>query len=197
MRKTTIVTSLLALIWLGYIAWPIYSLIQLTRAIETGDVKTVIAHVDFNSMRASLSNQIAETYLELTGRHVSPLVRGLASPAAAAVADPIIGRIASPEALTDFLRTGWPKAIVAQRPPGATGLSTGNLGTAWRIFYNANYGIRRFEIAVPTTIPAEHQFGFRFRLVNWQWMLSSVRLPKNIRILLAKALIKSLERKPR
>ncbi len=36
MRKTIVLVTLLALAWLGYVAWPIYTLGTLARAIEAG-----------------------------------------------------------------------------------------------------------------------------------------------------------------
>jgi hypothetical protein len=192
MRKTTIIAGLLVLAIIGYMAWPLYTLLTLTRAVETGNVAVAVAHINFPGVRDSLGQQILDTYLELTGKRVSPLVRGLAA-SASGITDPIVGRIVSPEALTEFLRTGWPKVVATDPPPGTTGLTTGNLGTAWQIFMNTDYGIRRFEIAVPTSFARERQIGFEFRIVRWRWMLSSIRLPKYIRVLLAEALIKSLK----
>ena len=195
MRKTAIVASLLGLVWVGYLAWPIYSLVKFTRALERGDYATVVEHVDFAAVRGSLAEQLLDTYLKQSGKQVSPLVRGIAR-SATSVAEPVIGRIVTPQALTEFLRTGWPKTVVAERPSDATGLTSDNLGTAWHIFASADYGIRRFEIAIPAAVPASRQFRFSFHLRQWRWQLSGIGLPESIRILLVEALAHALKPPP-
>lgn len=172
MRKTAVVVvTLLGLVWVSYLAWPIYTLVKFTRALERGDVATVVEHIDFAAVRGSLTEQIVDAYLKQSGKQVSPLARGIAR-SANAIAEPVVGRIITPQALTDFVRTGWPKAVVSERPRDAAGLTSDNLGSAWRIFANADYGIRRFEIAVPASTQADRQFRFSFRLRQWRWQLS-------------------------
>src|SRR6185312_4935770 len=58
MRKTILALVILALAWIGYLAWPLYELAQLTRAIERGDVAAVTRRVDFARVRTSLTQQI-------------------------------------------------------------------------------------------------------------------------------------------
>jgi hypothetical protein len=194
MRKTALVTTLLLLgvAWVGYLAWPIRDLVKLTRALDSGDVAAVVEYVDFPAVRQSLTEQIVDAYLKQTGKRVSPLLRGAAR-SATSIADPVVGRIITPEAFAEFLRSGWPKAVVAERPRDAVGLTFDNLGTAWRIFADANYGIRRFDIAIPTSLPANRQFRFRFRLKQWRWQLSGIVLPESIQILLADALANAVK----
>jgi hypothetical protein len=193
MRKTVIALVILVPALLAYVAWPIYTLVTLTRASESGDVTTVVKHVDFVSVRGSLSQQLTGTYLRLTGKTISPLLRGVIGDAW--LVDPIVGKIVTPEALTDFLRSGWPNAVLPDRPSGAVGLSTANLGNAWQIFVASDYGIRRFEIAVPVSFPPDRRFRFEFRLTQWRWQLRAVTLPDYLQVLLVETLIKSLPQK--
>ena len=197
MRKTLLTVGLIGAVWLALAAWPIQTVVKLAHAVETGDVATVVAHVDFASVRASLTEQVGDTYLQLTGIKVSPLARGLATAAAGSVADPIIARVVTPEALTDLLKTGWPNAVASNRPPGTIGLSTQNIGTAWQIFASADYGLRRFLVVVPPSFAPQHRFGLEFRLSQWRWQLTGVRLPEPVRVALAEALGKSLPKLPR
>ena len=193
MRKTAIVaTLLLGVVWAGYLAWPIYTLVKLTRALERGDFATAIEYVDLAAVRGSLTEQIVDTYLKQSGKQLSPLVRGVAR-SATSIAEPVIGRIITPQALSEFLRTGWPKAVIAERPRDAVGLTSDNLGAAWRIFASADYGIRRFEIAIPASVTADRQFRFSFRLRQWRWRLSGIGLPESIRVLLAEALANAMK----
>jgi Protein of unknown function (DUF2939) len=197
MRTTLLTVGLVAAIWLALAAWPIQTVSKLAHAVETGDVATVVAHVDFASLRASLTEQVGDSYLRLTGIKISPLARGLATAAAGSVADPVIARIVTPEALTDLLKTGWPNAVAGERPPGTIGLSVKNVGTAWQIFASADYGLRRFLVFVPPSFAPEHRFGLEFRLSQWRWQLTGVRLPEPVSVALAEVLSKSLPKPPR
>ena len=194
MRKTIVVVALLVLAWLGYVAWPIYTLGALARAIEAGDTATAMRHVDLPAVRQSIAEQVVDTYLKLTGKTASPLLRGAAMSAAGSIADPIVGRIVAPDALAEFLRDGWPTAVLPDRPPGTAGLSAANLGNAWQIFAAAQYGIRRFEIELPPSLPRDRRFVLEFRLIKWRWQLAGVRMPDHLRVRLAEALIKVLKR---
>jgi Protein of unknown function (DUF2939) len=193
MRKTIVAVTLLALAWLAYVAWPIQALGALARAIEAGDTATAMSHVDLPAVRQSITDQVVDTYLKLTGKSASPLLRG-ALTGAGSLADPIVGKIAAPDAFADFLRSGWPNAVLPDRPPGTAGLSTASLGSAWHIFAAAEYGIRRFEIELPPSLPRERRVGLEFRLINWRWQLAGVRLPEHLRVRLAEALINVLKR---
>jgi Protein of unknown function (DUF2939) len=110
--------AVLALVWIGYIAWPIYDLLVLIRAVETRDIRTVTRHVYFDQVRVSLTNQIIDAYTRRTGVQISPFARTFAS-AGLAVADPVIQKLISPEALSQFLTVGWPVTAVPDAPPPA------------------------------------------------------------------------------
>jgi DUF2939 family protein len=195
MRKTIIVVALIALAWLGYLAWPIYTLGALARAIEAGDTATAMRHIDLPAVRQSITQQVVDTYLKLTGKTVSPLLRAAVASAAGSIADPIVGKMLAPDALAEFLRDGWPNAVLPDRPPGTTGLSAANLGNAWEIFAGAQYGIRRFELELPPSLSRDRRFVFEFRLIQWRWQLAGVRMPEHLRVRLAEALMKALSKR--
>jgi DUF2939 family protein len=187
MRKTILVVVVLALAWVGYLAWPLRDLFDIARAVEQRDVAKVMRHVDLLRVRQSLTRQIVEAYLRRTGAHVGPLAQG----AAITVADPIVARIVSPQALAELLRVGWPPAdVLPDRPNDTAGLSLAALGTLWDVFYNADYGIGRFEVAVPVTFPRQRAFVLRFRVSRWRWRLSAIELPDHILVLLVDEVIK-------
>ena len=60
MRKTIATVIILGLVWIGYIAWPIYDLLVLLRAMETRDVQTVTQHVYFDAVRVSLGRCLGD-----------------------------------------------------------------------------------------------------------------------------------------
>jgi hypothetical protein len=194
MRKTIAAGTLLVLAWLGYVAWPIYTLGALARALEAGDTATAMRHVDLPAVRRSITDQVVDAYLKLTGKTVSPLLRGVVASAADSIADPIVGRIVAPDALAEFLREGWPIAVLPDRPAGISGLSAANLGNAWQVFAGAQYGIGRFEIELPPSLPRDRRVVLEFRIIKWRWQLMGVRMPDHLRVRLAEALIKLRKR---
>jgi hypothetical protein len=67
MRRALLTVAVLGLAWTGYMAWPVYDLLVLVRAIETRDVESVVRHVYFDAVRMSLTNQVVDAYVRRTG----------------------------------------------------------------------------------------------------------------------------------
>lgn len=190
MRKTIVTLAVLGLAWLGYVAWPLYDLYVLVRAFETRDVATVTRYVYFDSVRRSLADQVVAAYVRRTGIQVSPLVQGMA---AFAIADPIVGKVISPEALSQFLTAGWPVTVLPDVPRDAVGISSKSLGNAWQLFAASEYGLGRFNVALPRSLAPQQRFGLEFRLLQWRWRLTALVLPEGIRNVLADELAKLLK----
>ncbi len=193
MRKTVATVVFLSLILIGYTAWPLYNLFVLVRAFETRDVDTVVRHVYFDQVRVSLTNQVVAAYVRRTGIQISPLARSMAA-AAVGIADPVVKKLISPEALSELLAVGWPVAVVPDAPPGTIGITTSTMGTIWQVFGNSEYGLGRFEVTAPAALPQQQRFGLTFRLLQWRWRLVGVTLPENIQNLLADELIKAMRK---
>jgi Protein of unknown function (DUF2939) len=193
MRKTIATLVVLSLILIGYTAWPLYNLFVLVRAIETRDVDTVVRHVYFDQVRISLTNQVVAAYVRRTGIQISPLARSMAA-AALGIADPVVKKLISPEALSELLAVRWPVAVVPDPPPGTVGITRSTMGTIWQVFGNSEYGLGRFEVAAPAALPPQQRFQLTFRLLQWRWRLVAVTLPENIQNLLADELIKATRR---
>jgi hypothetical protein len=189
MRKTIAVVVAFGLVWIGYVAWPLYDLLVLVRAIETRDVDTVTRHVYFDAVRISFTNQVVAAYVRRTGIQIGPLRRNIA---AAAIADPVLKRLLSPEALSELLAVGWPITVVPDPPQGTIGMTRSTMGTIWQIFGHSEYGFGRFEVEGPSALPPQQRFLLTFRLLQWRWRLVGVTLPENIQTLLADELIKSM-----
>jgi Protein of unknown function (DUF2939) len=192
MRRTLLTLAILGLVWIGYLAWPTYDLFVLIRAIETHDVNTVTRCVYFDPVRLSLTNQVLDAYLPRSGIEIGPLRRNIA---AAAIADPVVQKLISVEALSQLLTVGWPATVVPDAPaPGTVGITTNTIGTFWQIFQNSEYGLGRFKVAGPAALPPQQRFHLEFRLLQWHWRLVGVTLPKNIQDLLADELAKATRR---
>jgi hypothetical protein len=187
MRKTILFLAVLALAWIAYLAWPAYDLSQFVRAVERGDATTAAHYVNLVRVRNSLIEQVTEAYLQRTGARSGPLVQG----AVGALAEPIVNKLISPEALTELLRIGWPRAVLPEAPSNTSGITLAGLGTTWQLFAASEYGIGRYEVSVPVGAPPERAFMLQFRLAQWRWQLAAVRVPESIRLLLADEIIKS------
>ena len=192
MRKTAATLLILGLAWIGYTAWPLYELIALVRAIEVRDVEMVKRHVYFDAVRKSLTSQLIAAYMRRTGMQVSPLAQAMAA-AALGIADPVVNKLVSPEALAELLSVGWPVTVVPSPPPGTVGISMSTIGTIWQIFGNSEYGIDRFEVSAPSALPEQQRFRLTFRLLQWRWQLVGISLPEIIQNVLADELIKTIK----
>jgi hypothetical protein len=141
-------------------------------------------------VRRSLADQVVAAYVGRTGIQVSPLVQGMA---AFAIADPIVGKVISPEALSQFLTAGWPVTVLPDVPRDAVGISSKSLGNAWQLFAASEYGLGRFNVALPRSLAPRQRFGLEFRLLQWRWRLTALVLPEGIRNVLADELAKLLK----
>jgi hypothetical protein len=195
MRKTATAFIIIGVAWIGYTAWPLYDFFVLVRAIETRDIDTLTRHVYFDAVRNSLTDQIVAAYVRRTGGQISPLARSMAA-SALGIADPVVKKLISPEALSELLAVGWPVAVLPDPPPGTVGITRTTIGTIWQIFGNSEYGIGRFEVSAPVSLPPPHRFRLPFRLLQWRWQLVGVTLPETIQELLVDEIIKTMRTPP-
>ena len=142
-------------------------------------------------MRVSLTNQVVAAYVRRTRINISPLAQSMAA-RALGIADPIVKKLISPEALSELLRVGWPVTVVSDPAPGTVGVTRSTIGSIWQIFENSEYGLARFEVAAPSPLPQQQRFRLTFRLLQWRWRLVAVTLPENIQNLLGDELAKAL-----
>jgi Protein of unknown function (DUF2939). len=191
MRKTAVAILALGLVWIGYIVWPLYELSVLVHAIETRDMATVTRHVYFDAVRKSITSQIVTAYARRTGAHISPLAQSMV--VALGIADPVVNKLISPEALSELFAVGWPVAVAPDPPPGTVGISASTVGSIWQIFGDSEYGIGRFEVTMPGSLPLRQRFHLTFQLLQWRWQLVGVILPDNIQHLLADELGKAMQ----
>jgi hypothetical protein len=193
MRKTFVAIILLGLALIGYSAWPFVGLLGLVHAVQTRNTAEISERVDFKELRQSLTDQLIRTYLHITGRDakLSPFAQNVLVGMAATVADPIVAKLVSPEAFADLLQSGWPSDVLPDRPTGFDGLKADKLGSIWDLYANSEYGVGKFYISVPPDRPAPQRFGLRFHLSSWTWKLYKVDLPEEIRLRLAREIMKT------
>jgi Protein of unknown function (DUF2939) len=170
MRKTIVALVVIGLVWVGCTAWPLYELTVLVRAIDARDLATVTQHVNFDRVRVSLTEQVMAAYVRRSGINPGPFAQQ-AVIVGLSIADPIVTKLVSPEALSVLIAVGWPVAVIPDPPPSALGINSDTLGTAWQRFAASRYGIARFEISVPSALPSANRFRLIFQLLAWRWQL--------------------------
>jgi signal transduction histidine kinase len=207
MRWTLRAFALLAALWIAFVAWPFFALYELAAAIQNRDGTTVARRINVPAVRQSLTGQIAATYLRITGREarLGVLTRGVAVAAATSVADPIVAKLLSTDALLELLHSGWPKHVLSEEPatvwgaPGqgsiVQGLTSLSFGNLWRVFVQSEQGLRRFDVGVPIDAPPARRLKLQFRLTHWVWKLAGIELPEELRVRLARELGRQIDRK--
>jgi len=193
MKKTLVVTIVLIALAGGYTAWPIAGLHRIAGALDARNAQALDNLVDYRLLRQSLTGQIVQTYLKLTGKDQPPqtlrsqIVTGLL----ATVADPIVAKLINSETLLDLLGKGWPESVLPGEPPAAIhGITRATLGNAWQIFLDAEYSGIKFYVTVPVTSPPPEQFRLHLELIQWKWKLTGIDLPEAVRVRIAQEIIK-------
>jgi hypothetical protein len=175
----------------AYAASPFLGLYRIIAAVQTRDVSTLSESVDFRHLRQSLTYQIIETYLKVTGRTGRLGQFGtMAVGVGAAIADPMVSQIVSPEGLIALFESGRvniaSQSVAVQLGPFASS----SIGSIWDAVRNSDYGLGRFFISLPTSAAPQEQFRLELQVLEWQWKLSAINLPEQLRVGLATELAK-------
>jgi DUF2939 family protein len=204
MRWTFRAIAIVTALWIAYVAWPFFALYELATAIQNRDAATVARRINVPAVRHSLTEQIAATYLRITGREarLGALTRGVAAAAASSIADPIVAKLLSTDALLELLHTGWPKQVLSDEPTTISGqgsivqgLTSVSFGNLWRVFVQSEQGLRRFDVGIPIDAPPTRRLTLQFRLTNWVWKLAGIELPEELQVRLARELVRHLDRR--
>jgi hypothetical protein len=193
MRLTVGVVIALIALWLTYAASAYLSAYRLADVVQMGDVIGLSELIDFPTLRQSISAQIVRKYLQLTGKDLHPgsIAEQFAVGVGIAVADPIVAKLVSPEALIELLQSGTTSTVLQNRIAPMQGLSADALGSVWRMFVNSELGIARFLVNVPVDKPATESFRLQFCLAAWTWRLCRVELPEPLQIAIAQEVIRN------
>lgn len=196
MRITIPISAAVVFLWLAYAASPFFGVYRLVSVVEDRDTAALPERVDFPALRKSLTAQIVRTYLRITGKigQTGSILEQFAVNVGASVADPIVTKLISPEALLDLLQNGHPSGVFSENAPLVGGLNAGGLRNVWRVYVNSELGIGRFFLDVPVDKPREESFRLQFCLRDWTWKLCGAELPEQLQIRLAQELVKSESR---
>ena len=113
-----------------YLASPLIALYDIASAIEDRDAVALTERIDFPAVRRSLTKQIVQEYLKLTGKKL-PL-QAIGKRLMVSAADPLIARLMTVRALLDLLNKG--DAGEQAKVPLDRALSLQLLSTALDIF---------------------------------------------------------------
>ncbi|UMY17770.1 DUF2939 domain-containing protein [Methylobacterium organophilum] len=180
----------LTLGWFAYTLTPFWALYGLAGAVQAHDVDYIERHVNFRTLRLSLTRQLAATIRANAAVSESREQQRLAD-AAVALATPIVDALVTPQMVIDLLQDGWPQGLDlpgGDRPAGPA-LSIPNL-RALTTYYTASdmRGFRATVIAVPPRAPRDDQFRLRLRLRGFSWRLVDIDLSESLRQQIAAAL---------
>lgn len=189
MRKTLLAIVLTVALIGGYSVWPFAALYALVRAVEARDEAAVAARLDVAQLKRDFVAQVLHAYRRITGAAPGLLTEQFALAVAASIADPMVARMVTSEAVADLLRTGWPSSALDARPAGFDGIDFD--GAAWRLYASSEYGLGEFRLWVPVDAPTERQYRVTLTREGLTWRLSGVRLPAPIQERLARELIKA------
>jgi hypothetical protein len=191
MRRLTKVLILALPLALAYLAWPVYSALEIREAIVAGDTQTLDRKIDWEALRASLKTSIsAETIARLTADPDAPtptLWQRMKAVVAPSMADSIIDRYVTPENLPILLGyrriyRGTVRPTLGLAEPPTTLAGTWLAGSRADRFASFWTRVRRAVFESPTRFvlevedkyrPGRHYVG-TLALVGWEWKLTGL-----------------------
>lgn len=187
----------LALSWFAYTLTPLWALYDLARAVQAGDTAYVESHVNFRTLRVSLTRQLTAA-LKTGSTDLEQRDRQRIMDAATALALPLAETLVTPQTTIDLLDDGWPQSLDLPSPPAmppSGGLRVDRIGRLGA-FYAASElrGFRTVVIAVPPDRPGDDQFKIRMRLRNWTWRLIEIELSETLRARIVARIARSVKR---
>ena len=194
MKRSLLVLFAIILVLGAYAASPYLGLRRIISAVHARDAAALSDSVDFGRLRQSITGQVIERYLQLTGRtaRLGQIGNIFAVAIGTSIADPIVAQILNPEGLINLLEKGdvisGSQQVAFQFGP----LSNPSIGSVWDAISNSDYGLGRFFISLPTSVPSREQFRLELQMLQWQWKLTSISLPEQLRTQLAAELAKQI-----
>jgi hypothetical protein len=198
-RWTAAVAAALATAWIVFALSPFYALYRLAAAVQARDVAAVASRVNFRTLRVSLTRQALAAVVEAAASRgdLEPRDRQLAIDAGAALVEPLIASLVTPETVVDLLDDGWPQSLAL--PPRETrggGLPAPALGPFLRLVLAAETrGFRGATVIVPPDRPRAEQLRLRLRLSGFTWRLIEIEVPQELKERLTQRLVRAAEQK--
>jgi hypothetical protein len=171
----------------AYLASPLIALHSIASAVETKDGGALTERIDFPALRRSLTKQIVQEYLKLTGKKL-PL-HAIGKRVVVSVADPVVARLMTVRALLDLLDKG-DAGEKAKVPIERAPFRPASFESLWQLWLNSDYRGRNFYVYLPPKKERAEQFRVHLRLIGWRWRIVGLDLPEDLKEHLAKELVK-------
>jgi len=174
-----------------YLASPLIALHSIASAVESKDAVALTERIDFTALRRSLTNQLVDEYLKLTGKNL-PL-HAIGKRVVVSVADPVVASLMTVRALLDLLGkadAGQKAKLPLERAPFASAFSSKSL---WRLWRNSDYRGGSFYVYLPPQKSRAEQFRAHLRIIRWRWRIVGLDLPEDLKEHLARELAKLTE----
>src|SRR5262245_61331076 len=173
MRWSILVAGALCVLLVIYLASPLIVLHSVQSAVESKDAVTLAERIDFPALRRSLTKQIVEEYLKLTGKKL-PL-HAMGKRLAVSVADPVVARLMTVRALLDLLGKG-DAGEKAKLPIERAPFTSTSFESLWRVWLNCDYRGRSFYVYLPPKKSRAEQFRAQLLLIGWRWRIVGLDL---------------------
>ena len=170
-----------------YLASPLIALHSIARAVETKDAIALTERIDFPSLRRSLTKQVVQEYLKLTGKKL-PL-HAIGKRVVVSMADPVVARLMTVRALLDLLGKG-DAGVKAKMPVERAPFTSASFNSLWQIWLSSEYSGRSFYVYLPPKRTRSEQFIVHLHLRGWRWRIVGVDLPDDLKEQLARELVK-------
>jgi hypothetical protein len=196
MRKTLWIVVILVGALSAYAIWPVVGFYRIVAAVESRNAAALTQLVDFRPLRKSLTKQLLATYLELTGKEkkLGLLGKSIAMGIGSSIVEPIVARLVNEETLMDLLTKGS-AAGAAKVPADLVPFSETALRSGWQTWWNSEYGLGDFYVSLPPEKSPDEQFKVKLKLALWQWKLSGIELPDQLRVQLVQEILKKQEKR--
>ncbi|MCB8820076.1 DUF2939 domain-containing protein [Microvirga rosea] len=182
------VTFLLFLAWLIFLVSPFVALYDLAKAVQARDSARIEERINIHALRVSFSRQLLGEYLKTSdGQEIAGIDKNAAANAGAAVFDPFIEKLVTPQAIMELLEKGTTTQGTGTTSPNLQAFDLANVnGTtlrrAWDLFIaSESQGFRSIVMPVPTDKPKDEQFRLTWRISGTTWRLTGIDLPKALR----------------
>lgn len=186
-----------ALGWFAFTLTPLWALYDLARAVQSGDTAYVARHVNFRTLRLSLTRQLVAA-IRSGSAGAEARERQQVGDAALALALPLAEALVTPQTVVDLLDDGWPASLELPNPPAPNPGAGLRIETLHRLgtFYAASEmrGFRTVVVGVPPGRPASEQFKIRMRLRDWSWQLIEIELTETLRERIAEKVARAWKR---
>lgn len=178
-KKFALLAALVAgLLLAWFIAMPWITVSQIRTAAQARDGQALSQHVDFNSVRASLKDQINALVLRKMGnegKDLNPLA-ALVAPLAGAVVNKMVDAYATPSGVAQLLAGDQPRTAETDQP-ASTGAVPNSAGEEPSQRAKSSMAYRGMDRFVVTTHGRQGDTQFVLGRRGFTWKLTEIILP--------------------